>query len=75
MERLNLNLPTAARATLRRLAKEATTTEGELARELMLDALRRAERRETIDRAIAAYTPARRERDLEILRSLEKWRR
>lgn len=74
MERLNLNLPSAAREVLKRLARQATTTEGELARRLMLDALARAERQELIERAVRAGTRERRARDLQILNALEKWR-
>ena len=74
MERLNLNLPSAARGTLRRLAKQQDTSEGALARELMLDALRRAERQQLIEQIARAQTPERRARKLEILRALEKWR-
>ena len=69
-----MNLPSDARGALRRLAKEQDTSEGELARALILDALRRAERQQLIERVARAQTPERRARSLEILRALEKWR-
>lgn len=46
MERLNLNVPEGTRAALRRLAQLAKMREGELARELLVQAVRRAEREE-----------------------------
>ena len=73
MERLNVNLPSEARAALRRLAKTAAVTEGELARELVLESLRRRERQAVIERIVAAQTPKRRKRDVEILDALERW--
>ncbi len=48
------------------MAREGDTTEGGLARHLMLDALKRAERRELIERAVRAQTPERRARRLAI---------
>lgn len=73
MERLNVNLPSEARAALRRLAKSAAITEGQLARELVLEALERRTREATIERIVAAQTPKRRKRDVEILEALERW--
>lgn len=75
MERLNLNLPAQARASLRALAKARKTTEGELARELILRSLEQEARRAWVDRVRAAQTPERRARDLSILKALEKWDR
>lgn len=69
-----MNLPSEARGALRRLAKTASTTEGQLARDLVLEALRRREREQTIERILAAQTPKRRKRDIEILDALDRWR-
>jgi hypothetical protein len=72
--RVNLNLPTEARGRLRRLAKAMKLTEGEVARQLMLTALDRAERAEFQRRVAASRTPARRARDRVVAEALERLR-
>ena len=74
LERVNLNLPTDARERLQRLAKAMKRSEGEYARDLMLDALDRAERAELRRKVTASRTPERRARDREISRALERLR-
>lgn len=74
LERVNLNLPADARDRLRRLAKALRRTEGEVARELVLTALDRAERAEFQRLVAAARTPERRARDREIAAALERLR-
>ncbi|MBI4702480.1 MAG: hypothetical protein HY744_15280 [Deltaproteobacteria bacterium] len=72
MERLNLNLPSDARQTLRRMARSARRREGEYARELLLGAISAAERDEFFRQAAAAQTPELRRRELELAHALEK---
>jgi hypothetical protein len=74
LERVNLNLPAEARTRLRRLAKAMKLTEGEVARELVLTALERAERMEFQRRLAASRTPERRARDREVAEGLERLR-
>jgi hypothetical protein len=73
MERLNVNIPAAARTSLRQLAKEESTTEGELARALLLEALARVERRRWLEQAARAATPERKARDVQMLEALDRW--
>lgn len=74
LERVNLNLPAEARGRLRRLAKTLKSTEGELARELVLEALDRAERELFRRRVSESRTPERRARDQVIAEALERLR-
>lgn len=53
MERLNMNLPAEARASLVRLAKVAKKREAEYARELLLGAIGRAEREQMARECLA----------------------
>jgi hypothetical protein len=70
----NVNLPTGARLRLRALAKQSQMRDGELARELLLDALVLREKA-LVKRALAkVYTEARRRRDIRIAECLEKLR-
>jgi hypothetical protein len=71
LERVNLNLPAAARQQLRRLAKAARAPEATYARELLVEALARAEHAQFRQRLEASRTPARRARDLEIVAAIE----
>jgi hypothetical protein len=73
MERLNVNIPAAARSSLRQLAEEGATTEGELARALLLEALARVERTRWLERAARASTPERKARDVQMLEALDRW--
>lgn len=72
LERINLNLPPGARQQLRRLAQAAGEPEAVFARELLLDAIDRAERARFRRRLEASRTPERRARDLEIAAALER---
>jgi hypothetical protein len=73
MERLNLNVPEATRAALRRLASEAGVKEAELARELLVRAVEGEERAELLrDAAAAARAPALKARLRKISLALEK---
>ena len=74
LERVNINLPAEARDRLRRLAKATQRTEGEVARELVLSALVRAERAEFRRRVEASRTPERRARDRVVAEALERLR-
>jgi hypothetical protein len=74
MERLNLNIPEDARKTLQRLARSSKRREAELARELLLRAIRQAEKEEFIKRLEATMTPAARQRHLELAEALERLR-
>ncbi|MBI3071641.1 MAG: hypothetical protein HYY84_05875 [Deltaproteobacteria bacterium] len=74
MERLNLNIPTEARKTLRRLAKNAKRREGEYARVLLLSAIDQAEREEFYRQVAENMTPAVWKRDLAIARAMERER-
>jgi hypothetical protein len=71
LERVNLNLPPEARRRLRLLAEAAKVSEAAFARELVLEALARAERARFRQRLEASRTPERRARDLEIAAALE----
>jgi plasmid stability protein len=72
MERINLNVPPAVRAQLRKLAAQHGRTEAEMARALLIDALEGA-RREQFYRAVAdSQTPELRARDLQILQAFER---
>ena len=74
MERLNMNLPAEARASLVRLAKVAKKREAEYARELLLGAIGRAEREQMARECLATYTPARRARERKIAAAMERLR-
>lgn len=72
LERVNLNLPSDARERLRRLATAAREPEAAFARDLLIDAIARAERAYFRRRLEASRTPERRARDLEIAAALER---
>jgi hypothetical protein len=72
LERINLNVPGEARRRLQAIAKKLKKTESELARELLLDALQRAERDQFYRRVADETTPALRERLLFVAEALEK---
>lgn len=74
LQRVNLNLPAAERQRLRDLAKAARAPEAAFARELLVDAIDRAERAQLRERLAASRTPARRARDLKIAKALERLR-
>ena len=72
LERVNLNLPAGARRRLRGLAQAARQSEAAFARELLLEAIARAERASFRKRLEGSRTPERRARDLEIAAALER---
>jgi hypothetical protein len=74
LQRVNLNLPAAARDQLRRLAKAANASEAAYARTLLVEAIDRAERARFRKRLEASRTPERRARDLEIAAASERLR-
>jgi len=74
LERVNLNLPSDARERLRRLADAANEPEATYARELLVDAIARAERALFRKRLEASRTPERRKRDQEIAAAIERLR-
>lgn len=74
LQRVNLNLPPAARLRLRALAKAIRKPEGVYARELLLEAIERAEREAFVNRLRKAYTEDRRKRDRQILDAIERTR-
>lgn len=74
LKRVNLNLPAEARARLQRLAKAADVPEATYARELLLQAIERAEAAEFRQRLLASRSPERRARDRQIASALERLR-
>jgi len=74
LQRVNLNLPPQAREQLRRLAKAARASEAAYARELLVDAIQRAERARFRTQLEASRTPERCARDLEIANAVEHLR-
>ncbi len=72
LERVNLNLPSEERARLRSLAKAAKRPEGVLARELLVDAIARAERAAFRQRLETSRTPERCARDRAIAEAIER---
>lgn len=71
MERINLSIPSVAREKLRGLAKQQKRKEAELARELLLDALQRAEREDFCRRVEEAMTDEARRHALFIAEEME----
>jgi uncharacterized protein YpiB (UPF0302 family) len=67
-------IPEDARRALKRLARQAKRREGELARELLVKAIRAAEREELLRRVEAAMTPELRQRLHDIAVALERLR-
>jgi hypothetical protein len=71
LERMNLNIPAATRATIQRLAKATDRKEAEVARELLVHAVEQAEREEFFREMEANITPAARRRLAAISHALE----
>lgn len=71
LERINLNVPAEARKRLKAVAKRLKTTESEVARELLLDGLRRAEREQLLERIANEMTPEIRARMIAVAEALE----
>lgn len=72
LERINLNVPSDARRRLRAVAKRIGRTESEVARELFLDGLGRAERDQFYEKVASEMTPEIRGRMIEIAEALER---
>jgi predicted DNA-binding protein len=72
LDRINVNVPPEARKRLKAVAKRLGRTEGELARELLLEALRQAERAEIYEQIANEMTPEIRNRMIEVAEALEK---
>jgi predicted DNA-binding protein len=71
LERINLNVPSDARRRLKAVAKRIGRTETEVARELFLEGLNRAERDQFYDRVANEMTPEIRKRMIQIAEALE----
>jgi hypothetical protein len=75
MERLNLNVPADVRQVLKQLAADEGKREAEVARELLVDAVKRAARARFLrDCEDAMRDPALRKRLREITTAMEKMR-
>ena len=74
MERLNLNVPAAARVALRRIARRDGRREAEVARDLLLRAIDEEERERFFVELEAAATPALRERLTRLAAAVERVR-
>lgn len=72
LARINLNVPADAKKRLQAIAKKLRRTESEVARELLLDALERAEREQFYRRVADETTPELRERLLFVAEAMEK---
>jgi hypothetical protein len=71
LERINLNVPSDARKRLKAVAKRLGRTETEVARELFLEGLGRAERDQFYERVAREMTPEIRQRMIRIAEALE----
>jgi hypothetical protein len=71
LERINLNVPSETRRRLRAVAKRLKKTESEIARDLLIEALRREEKEEFYRRVSEQMTPELRQRLLEIADAFE----
>jgi hypothetical protein len=71
LERINLNVPAETRRRLKAVAKRLKMTESEVARDLLVEALRRKESEEFYRRVSDQMTPELRARLLEIADAFE----
>ena len=71
LERINLNVPAEMRRRLRAVAKRLKKTESEVARDLLVEGLRRREKEEFYRRVSEQMTPELRARLLEIAAAFE----
>jgi hypothetical protein len=71
LERINLNVPPETRRRLRAVAKRLKKTESEVARDLLVEALRQREKQDFYRRVSEQVTPEFRKRLLEIARAFE----
>ncbi len=72
LERINLNVPPEMRRRLRAVAKRLKKSESEVARDLLVEGLRRKEKEEFYQRVSEQMTPELRARLLEIAHSFER---
>lgn len=72
LERINLNVPPEMRRRLRAVAKRLKKSESEVARDLLLEGLRRKEREDFYQRVSEQMTPELRARLLEIANTFER---
>jgi hypothetical protein len=72
LERINLNVPPEMRRRLRAVAKRLKKTESEVARDLLVEGLRRREKEEFYQRVSEQMTPELRARLLEIAAAFER---
>lgn len=72
LERINLNVPPEMRRRLRAVAKRLKKTESEVARDLLVEALRRREKEDFYRRVSEQMTPEFRKRLLEIAHAFER---
>jgi hypothetical protein len=72
LERINLNVPPEMRRRLRAVAKRLKKTESEVARDLLVEGLRRREKEEFYRRVSEQMTPELRARLLEIAAAFER---
>jgi hypothetical protein len=71
LQRINLNVPAEIRDGLRAVAKRLNKTESEVARDLLVEGLRRKEKEAFYEKVSQQMTPALRSRLLEISEALE----
>lgn len=71
MERLNLNIPSEARKRLRRLARAASRTESEVARDLLVGAIAQSERQAFYRKVAENTTDEHRKRMIQIQQAFE----
>jgi hypothetical protein len=74
LQRVNVNLPTSDRLRLRALAKDRKQPEAVCARELLVEAIARAEKAEFKRRLAASRTPELRARERLIVDAMERFR-
>lgn len=72
LERINLNVEKEMRRRLKAVAKRLGRTESEVARELLSQALARAEREEFYERVARTTTPAMRQRMIELVTAFDR---
>jgi predicted DNA-binding protein len=72
LERINLNVPSELRQRLHAMAKRLKKTESEVARELLMEGLRRREKEQFYRRVSEQMTPELRARLLEVAGAFER---
>lgn len=72
LERINLNVPSEMRRRLRNVAKRLKKTESEVARDLLMEGLRRKEKEAFYRRVSEQMTPELRARLLDVAAAFER---